>query len=447
MAGETYDLLLRGAQVITGDGAATTIGDGVVGVRGDRLALVAPAREAPSGIRAGRVLDLPGRVITPGFVNVHTHAILTMARGMAEDMGGAPAYTAGVPRGSDVTPDEAVALARLGALEALLFGSTLINDSYVHADHTVQPMADLGLRVYTCGRIHDVDFTRVADHVWEHDPRIGDETLEAAVRLAETWHGRANGRIGVQLAAHAPDTCSDALLRRVGETSRKLGLRVTTPLAQSRLEVQRVKERSGKHPAEILDEAGLLNDRLLAAHCIYLDDGHIERAGRAGITVAHVPKGNAAGGMMAPTAKLRRAGARIALGTDNMHADMVEVMRWGLLVGRLQEGRITGDWLPEHALAMATIDGARAMGLEGEIGSLVPGKKADLVVFDYRRPHLTPATSALGNLLHVAQGRDVEHVVVDGQVVVENGRPTRANEEEIRRDAARAARDLWARAR
>ena len=447
MARAAYDLLLRGAQVIAGDAARTTVDDAVIGVRGDRLALIAPAREAPPHVTARRMLDLPGRVVTPGFVNVHTHAILTMARGMAEDMGTAPAYTAGVPRGSDVTPDEAVALARLGALEALLFGSTLINDTYVHADLTVQPMADLGLRVYTCGRIHDVDFTRVADHVWEHDPAIGDATLEAAVRLAGAWHGKADGRIGVQIAAHAPDTCSETLLRRVGETAAKLGLRVNTHLAQSRLEVDRVRARSGKHPTDVLDDAGLLNDRLLAAHCIHLDDGHIERVGRARVTVAHVPKGNAAGGMMSPTVKLRRAGARLALGTDNMHADMVEAMRWALSIGRLQEGRITDEWQPAYALAMATMEGARAMGLEQEIGSLVPGKKADLVVFDYRRAHLTPATSPLGNLIHVAQGRDVEHVIVDGQLVVESGRPTRVNEEEIRRDAARAARNLWARAR
>ena len=447
MAQPPYDLLIRGAHVITGDAARLIIDDGVVAIRGDRLAVIAPAAEAPRDLTATRVLDLPGRVITPGFVNVHTHAILTMARGMAEDMGTAPAYTPGVPRGSDVTPDEAIALARLGALEALLFGSTLINDTYVHADLTAEPMAELGLRVFTCGRIHDVDFTKVADHVWEHDPRIGDATLGAGVALAERWHGKANGRIGVQLSPHAPDTCSEPLLRRVADTAQKLGLRVNTHLAQSRLEVQRVRERSGRHPADVLDEAGLLNERLLAAHCIYLDDEHIAKVGRAGITVAHVPKGNAAGGMMAPTSKLKRAGARLALGTDNMHADMVELMRWAVSIGRLQDGRITDDWQPPYALAMATSEGARAMGLDAEIGTLTVGRKADLVVFDYRRPHLTPSTSPLGNLVHVAQGRDVDTVIVDGQIVVEGGRATRVDEAQIRRDAARVTRDLWARAR
>ena len=121
--------------------------------------------------------------------------------------------------------------------------------------------------------------------------------------------------------------------------------------------------------------------------------------------------------------------------------------RWAVSIGRLQDGRITDDWQPPYALAMATREGARAMGLEQEIGALTVGRKADLVVVDSRRAHLTPATSALGNLIHVAQGRDVEHVIVDGRVVVEGGRATQVDEEQIRRDAARVTRDLWARAR
>jgi len=443
----TLDLLLRGGAALTSDPTQPVIEDAVIGIRGDRLALVTSAAAAPAELSARRHVECAGRVITPGFVNVHTHAILTMARGMAEDMGFAPAYTPGVPRGSDVTPDEARALARLGALEALLFGSTLINDTYVHAEETAEPMAEIGGRVFTCGRIHDVDFTRVADGHWEHDAAIGEQSLAAAVRLVERWHGKTNGRIGVQLSPHAPDTCSENLLRRVAETSRDLGLRVNTHLAQSRVEVERVQARSGCHPAELLERCGLLDDRLTAAHCIFLDDEQIRRVGRAGIVVAHVPKGNATGGMMARTPALREAGARLALGTDNMHADMIEVMRWALAVARLQIGRATDDWQPGHALDMATMAGARAMGLEEELGSIAVGKKADLVVLDFRRAHLTPLTSALGNLVHVAQGRDVEMVLVDGRIVVDGGHATLVDEEKIRRDAEAAARDLWKRAR
>jgi 5-methylthioadenosine/S-adenosylhomocysteine deaminase len=433
--------------IITVDGAMTVIEDGAIGISGGRLSWIGPRASLPPGATARRRLALPGRVATPGLVNVHTHAILSMVRGVAEDLGFAPAYTPGIPHGHDVTPDEAVALARLGACEALLFGSTLVNDTYVHTDLTLPAMADLGMRVFACGRIHDADFSLIGDGRWEYHTAIGERTLGEAIALAERWHGKADGRIGVQLAAHAPDTCSDALLRRIAATSSQLDLRVNTHLAQSRTEVEQIRRRCGKTPPQLLEEVGLLNERLLAAHCIHMDDDDIARCGRAGIHVAHIPKGNATGGTIAPTSRLRRAGARITLGTDNMHADMVEVMRWALSIGRIQEGRVDAFWQPEDVLRMATIDGARAMGLDHEIGSLELGKRADIVVFDFRRPHLVPCVDPLGNLVHVGQGRDVEHVFVDGAHLVEHGRPLLADVDRIMAEAQRAALGLWQRAR
>jgi len=438
------DLLLEDVTVLTGDARQPLLRNAAVGVSADRIAWLGDCASAP---QATKRMRLPDRVVTPGFVNVHTHAILSMVRGVAEDLGFAPAYTPGIPHGHDVTPEEAHALARLGALEALLFGSTLINDTYVHADVTAPAMAELGLRVTTCGRIHDADFSLIGDGRWEYHDAIGERTLGEAVALAEAWHGAFDGRLGVQLAAHAPDTCSDRLLRQIGTTAGRLGVRVNTHLAQSRVEVKQVLARSGRTPAEALDDAGLLNERLLAAHCLFLGDADMARVGRAGIHVAHIPKGNATGGTMAPTPRLRAAGANIALGTDNMHADMVEVMRWALAVARMQEGRVGEDWQPCHALEMATLGGARAMGLQKDLGSIEIGKKADLVVFDFRRIHLTPDVNPLGNLVHVGQGRDVEHVLVDGRVVVESGRSTLADMDAVRRDAQRAADALWARAR
>jgi 5-methylthioadenosine/S-adenosylhomocysteine deaminase len=442
-----YDLLLTEATLVTVDGAMRVIDRGAIAVAAGRIAWIGELEALPPGARAKRSLRLPGRVLTPGFVNVHTHAILSMVRGVAEDLGFAPAYTPGIPHGHDVLAHEAVALARLGTVEALLFGSTLINDTYVHADLTLPAMAELGGRVYSCGRIHDADFSLIGDGRWEHHTALGEKTLDEALRLAERWHGKFNGRVGVQLSAHAPDTCSDALLREIAEASRRHELRVNIHLAQSRKEVAQVIRRSGRTPPQLLEDTGLLNERLLAAHCLFMDAKDIARCGRAGIHVAHIPKGNATGGTAAPTSALRRAGARIALGSDNMHADLVEVMRWALAIGRLQEQCVDDFWQPGDVLRMATIDGARAMGLEAEIGSLEVGKRADLVAFDFRRPHLVPVINPVGNLVHVAQGRDVEHVWVDGEQVVESSRPLRADLDTILQEAQQAATALWERAR
>lgn len=441
----SLDLLLRGAIAVTGDPARPIVHDACIGVRGDRIAVIesGPGPSVPVGV--ARTMDCHGRVVIPGLVNIHTHAALTYVRGVAEDLGFAPAYTPGIPTASDLQPEDTRALARLGALEAMLFGSTLINDSYVHSGVTIEAMAELGLRIHASERIHDVDFDEVRSGSWRHSREIGERTLNAAVALAERWHGRENGRIGVQLTAHAPDTCSDSLLHEIRAARDRYGLIVNTHLAQSQVELARVRTRSGMSSAELLDEVGLLDGRLVAAHCLFLESADITRVGRAGVTVAHIPKGNATGGAIAPTARLRDAGARLALGTDNMHADMIEVMRWALAVGRIQTGGVSSDWQPHHVLDMATMEGARALGLAGEIGSLEVGKKADLAVLDFRRPHLTPCVNPLGNVIHTAQGRDVETVIVDGQIVVEHGRPTRVSEQDIRKDATRAVQRIWSR--
>ena len=441
-----YDLCLERATLITCDAADRVIEDGAICITGNRLEYVGPRNAMPAAAVAKRTLDLAGRVITPGLVNVHTHAILSMVRGVAEDLGFAPAYTPGIPHGHDVTPEEAWALSRLGALEALLAGSTLINDTYVHADVTSGAMAALGLRVWNCGRIHDADFSLIGEGRWEHHTAIGEKTLGEALALADRWHGKENGRVGVQLAAHAPDTCSDDFLVEIRKAAESRGLRVNTHLAQSRTEIAQIRRRSNKTPAELLEDVGLLNERLTAAHCIFVTDTDIARCGRAGINVAHIPKGNATGGTIAPIGKLRAAGAQLALGTDNMHGDMVEVMRWALAMGRVLEGGVSQAWQPKDVLRAATMGGARAMGLGAEIGSLEAGKKADLVAFDFRRPHLVPAVNPVGTLVHTGQGRDVEIVFVDGRMVVENGRPTLVDMETILCDAQRAADALWQRA-
>ena len=193
----------------------------------------------------------------------------------------------------------------------------------------------------------------------------------------------------------------------------------------------------------MLEDAGLLNQRLLGGHCIYLTASDMQRMARAGAHAVHIPKCNAASGRMAPTPAIKDTGINIALATDTQHGDMVELMRWALATARLQTGTVDESWQPHHVFHMATMGGAQALGLAHEIGSLEVGKRADLVVFDMRRPHLTPRPYPLGNLVHTGQGRDVSMVMVDGEVLVEDGRPTRVDMELVCREAEQAARALW----
>jgi 5-methylthioadenosine/S-adenosylhomocysteine deaminase len=437
-----FDLLISGCTIISGIPADQPFSDASIGVNGDRIAYVGPASRKHRGKRE---ISASSFVATPGFVNIHTHAILSHARGMTEDMGFAPAYTPGVPHAYDVTEDEAVALARLGALEALKFGSTLINDMYIHAGATLPAMAEIGGRISSAVWIHDVDFSGVHERRFEYDPAIGRRTLEGALRLYEERNGSFDGRVSVMLAPHAIDTCSRAFLSEVAKVRDEAGGYVMTHLAQSRLEVDQVKARDGMTPAEVVDDAGLLDHRLIGTHCVVMTDSDIARVGGARMVVAHAPKINMTGGYLPMTSRLRRAGARIGLGTDNMHADIVEVLRWALISGRLQEGVVNGFWRSDEVFQMATIGAAEAIGREDQLGTLEVGKKADIVLFDMDRAHLTPGFDPIATLVHAGQGRDVHTVVVDGRIVVEGGEATLVDEEHVKRDAKEAAWRLWTR--
>ncbi|CAM3566766.1 Hydrolase [Bordetella sputigena] len=439
-----FDLLITNVTALTVDPAAPCIAHACIGVRDGRIAWIGNA--APPGAIATRMLDGTGRVATPGFVNVHTHSVLTMVRGVAADLGFAPSYTPGIPKASDLDDEQACALARLGAMEALLAGSTVIGDHFTHADSTTEAIAGLGPRIAASWRILDVDFDRVArSREWVHEPAIGQALLDHGLQLAERWAGHP--RVTVQLAAHAADTCSEQLLAAVAQHAERRGLRVNTHLGQSQAEVERVRARSGKTSAQVMDEAGLLNDRLIAGHCIYVSPDDAARMAAAGVHVAHIPKCNAASGRLAPIPMLRRAGLNIALATDTQHGDMIELMRWALATARIQEGKVDDSWQPADVLHMATQGGADALGLGDQLGSLSVGKQADIVLLDANRPHWVPLVHPAGTLVHTGQGRDVETVIVAGDIVVDQGRPVYADLDRICEDGRRAARQVWEKAK
>ncbi|OZI20285.1 hydrolase [Bordetella genomosp. 9] len=438
-----FDLLITNVTALTVDPANPCIAHASIGVRDGRIAWIGAG--VPPGAQATRMLDGTGRVATPGFVNVHTHSVLTMVRGVAADLGFAPSYTPGIPKASDLDDEQACGLARLGAMEALLAGSTVIGDHFTHADSTTEAIAALGPRVAPSWRILDVDFDRVArSREWVHEPAIGAALLARGLQLADRWAGHP--RVTVQLAAHAADTCSDQLLADVALHAGRLGLRVNTHLGQSQAEVERVRARCGKTSTQVMDEAGLLNDRLIAGHCIYVSPDDAARLAAAGAHVAHIPKCNAASGRLAPTPMLRRAGLNIALATDTQHGDMIELMRWALATARIQEGRVDDAWQPADVLHMATQGGADAMGLGDELGSLSVGKQADIVLLNADRPHWVPLVNPAGTLVHTGQGRDVETVIVAGDIVVDQGRPVYADLEQVCEDGRRAARQVWEKA-
>jgi 5-methylthioadenosine/S-adenosylhomocysteine deaminase len=438
------DLLVTGGVVMTLDEAGTILADGAVAIAGNAILEVGPSAELAARYAPARRIDAKDRLVLPGFVNVHNHSPLMITRGMVEDLGFAPMYVPNIPQGHRLSSEEAFLLARLGVYEMLRQGSTTIVDYYRFPEALAAAHAELGTRAVIGGRIHDVDPEALAQGRHDYATQIGRASIAENADLIARWDGHG-GRIRCDWAPHAPDTCSDALLKEVAALAEAHGGNVHTHLAQSRGEVRVVRERTGKGPAQALAEAGLLHDRTIAAHCIHLDAEDIALCGQARMTVAHSPIGNAKAGDIAPILALRDAGARIALCTDTMSGDMVEAMRWAVSMQRVREG---GRFVLDAATALrwATRAGAEAIGMGAEIGALEAGRKADLILLDTTAPTMAPVVDGAGIVVWSASGHDVDTAIVDGRVVLEGGLPTLADGPEIVREAQKVAEGLWTRA-
>jgi 5-methylthioadenosine/S-adenosylhomocysteine deaminase len=439
---EMCDIVVAGAVIVTGEGKA--IGDGAVAVTGTRIVAVGETRAIDAAYTAARRIDAKGKILMPGLVNVHNHTPLTIVRGMVEDLGFAPAYTPGIPQGHWLSDEETYLFARLGAWELLRMGTTTAVDYYRKPQACAAALAETGLRGFVGGRIHDADTAALADGAWTHDRKLGEATLAESQAMIAAWDGKADGRIRCFHAPHAPDTCSRDLLRIVADLAATDGRQAHTHLAQSPMEVERVTAREGKGPAQLLDEIGLLNGDLVAAHCIFLNDAEIDLVGKAGINVAHAPVGNVSAGMIAPIVALEKAGATIAVCTDTKTGDMFESMRTALAVARVRGAGYACD--ARTVFGWATKGGAKAMAMEGEIGVLKPGAKADFILLDTAAPNLRPIVDGIGIVVHSGVGPNVSTSVIDGKVVMENGKPTLFDADAVIAAAQKAADRLWARA-
>lgn len=380
------------------------------------------------------------------MVNTHNHSPLMIVRGMVEDLGFAPAYTPGVPQGHWLSDEETLALSRLGVMEMVMAGATTLVDYYRKPDALARAAAEIGPRALVGGRVMDADTAALAEGRFEHDPALGEATLRDAMDLIDRWEGKGGGRITTILAPHAPDTCSRGMLARFAELAAMGGRQVHTHLAQSRMEVAQIEAREGMTPTELLDDVGLLNADLIAAHCIFLDPSDIARLGRAGAVVAHAPIGNASFGAAAPIVALRDAGARITLCTDTKSADMFEAMRTAISSARWRAGmEFVLD--AREVFGWATQAGAGALKGHRATGTIAVGGPADLVVLEHDAPNLRPVIDGFGIVVHSGSAANVRHVICDGEVLVRDRRPTRVDPDEVIATGQAVAERLWQRAR
>lgn len=411
--------ILWADHVVTMDADNRVINEGAVLVENGRIAAVGSARELLLQHPDVPVRRLNDRLLMPGLVNSHCHS--GMLRGTAE---GLPVWDWLQqfidPMHRVLLPREAGLSSWLCYGEALLSGTTTVVDMWRHMDGSAEAASELGIRAV------------LVPYVAEHPDHDYFETLDSNEALISRWHQGANGRIHVWVGLEHLFYAVPSAWKRIGDMCRAHDVGFHTHSNESRFDVEETLRRHGIRPVQALEKFGLLDARnTLLAHCVWVNDEEISLLAQRGIGVAHNPVSNmklASGA--APVGKLRAAGVAVGLGTDgekeNNNLDMFEEMKVASLLAKLS----TGDAAALDAWSvcrMATIEGARALGLDREIGSVEVGKAADLIAVRLDTPRMTPllASGPLANLhhnlVHAVQGGDVDMTMVAGAVVVENG--------------------------
>lgn len=407
-------LLFSNATILPMTGSEPNAFSGSVGVVGNRIALVSADPAAETAFRLAypdaRVFDCRGKLLMPGLIDTHCHAAMTLQRSYADDIPlMAWLHDRIWPFEARQTAGDVVAGMTLGIAEMLLGGVTSFVDMYYFEDRCVETVDKLGIRAMLGCNYFDSNVDEVL-------PQI-----EEAARLAAGCD-----RIRIAAAPHAPYTVSTDNLLRGKKLADELGLHLTIHIAETQDEAGMVRERFGTTPVRYLDSLGLLGERTVGAHCVWVDDEEIGILARRGVTVAHNPQSNMKiSSGVAPVQKMLDAGVLVTVATDgpcsNNDLDMFEELRTAALLQK----SATADplALPAYeALRMATVNGARAMGREGELGVVQEGALADLIVVDLQKPHLQPIHNVVSNLVYCGKASDVETVVVDGRVLVEERR-------------------------
>ncbi|MFO7942120.1 MAG: amidohydrolase family protein, partial [Bacillota bacterium] len=395
------------------------------------------------------VIDARGKVLFPGFLNIHCHSMLLACRGRAEDVSNWDAIWGIMGSIMDVmTEEDCYAASMLAYIEMLKSGATTAVDSGVHMMKVGEAAIDSGIRAYLHETFRDADPVKVRDEgVYEYSDEIGKRGLEHAVQLVESFDGRENGRIHCLLGPHATDVCSPDLLEATREEADRLGVGVTIHLAQNDVEPKQCRDEWGDWPGLMMEKAGFLGPDFIGAHGIFVNDEDIAALARNGCSVSHNPQINAKRAHIAPVSDMMDAGVNVGLGSDNMFYNMLEVMKIAQIVWRLRVGEPT-EPKPETILEMATINGARALGIEDRVGSLEPGKVADIIMIDYDRPRYTPLVeeNVVSNLIHFGSGDDVALTMVGGRILVDDHQYV-GDERKIIDEAQRSGEEVWERAK
>jgi 5-methylthioadenosine/S-adenosylhomocysteine deaminase len=424
-------LAIANGVVITVDPKSRIYDEGCVIVEDDKILDVGKTEEVMPRYRKDKVINAKKKVVLPGFVNLHCHSGLI--RGTAEDLPLWEWLKKYVdPTHRVLTPNDAYAASRLCYVESIRSGATTVLDMYRFMDRCADAAEEIGIRAVLAPYVSDK---------YEYFEKPADN-----YKLLEKRNGSAGGRIHVWLGLEHLMYCTQEAYEKAAEYAHEYGVGIHTHGEESKeMAEERIpKEYGGRRSTKVLQDYGILGPKTILAHCVWLDDSEIDILAETRTSVAHCPASNmklASGVARVP--ELRRRGVCVGLGSDgikeNNRIDIIQEMK---LAGLLQKvAHRDATILPAtEILKMATIEGARALGMEREIGSLEPGKKADLIIVDFAKPHLTPQLygklfNIVNNLVYAAQSSDVSTTIIDGKILMEEQRMPNVDQEKIIEDA------------
>ncbi len=434
------DLLITGADLVTMDAARPLVRDGAIAVRAGQISWIGPAGQARQRVKAERTLDASGRIALPGLVDAHFHTGQQLLRGKIIELARRRQLRLPIwrnyliPFESVLTEEDVYLSGQLAYANALRVGTTCFAEAGgPHPDQMARAALDTGIRGLVALSTMDT-----GDGLPPSMRLSTRDAIERNIALVKAWGTTATeGRVGAWLALRQLLVCSRDLWESFRDAADELGARIHIHLAEGTYEVEYAAEQWGMRPAEYLGALGFLGPRVHAAHSILLSAAEIELYAEQQVSAAHCPLGNfIIGAPKVP--EMRRRGVRIGLGTDGAASgsiDLFEAIRisWVALQSHYGTPWHVRDVMPlEDLLRMATLGGAEALGMERHVGSLEPGKKADIVLVSPRHLDMQPVYDPVFTAARGVTGRDVESVIVDGELVVDRGVLTTLDEPELR---------------
>ncbi len=397
---------------------------GFVGIENERISFVSEDKAQADDFMSRHsgdytLIDATGKVVMPGLINTHTHVAMALLRGISDDVPLMEWLEQHIwPIEGKMGYKEVYDGARLGMLEMMMGGTTTLVDMYPYEEAVAEAAENAGIRAVVCPC--PMDFRM--EH-FENDWR----------KVKERFHG--SSLVTMWMGPHAIYTLSDKNLQRSISLSKELGIGSHVHLAETQTEQDNCMSQHGMSPTEYLEKEGLFNTKTLAAHCVIMSDHDIEILAKNGVSVAHNPQSNmklASG--VAPVKKMLEAGINVSIGTDgassNNDLDMWEEMRTASLLQKVST--MDPCAIPAYtALQMATVNGAKAIGRQGELGIIKAGALADIILVDLDNAHLYPHTNLVSELVYSAHASDVDTVIVNGTIVVENRKCLTMNAQEV----------------